>query len=507
MPPRMLTIRPPFTEEFLQSSQRLSASEIAIATEFISLGEHCISYMDAAITRAGSQEELYELTQQRKDMVQQVLQHKNAIRCLRRLPFEIVSKFLVFALPYVEPDDFGETPWYLGHICRYWRDVALASPSLWSDIVIMRPNKYPTEKFQTQLTRSSNSPLKVLLWSSSSSRGNPHVTEFLKVLVDCAPRWTNACIFINPTHWNLLASLRSRVPLLRYLRIGVSDFLDPDAKSTELTNPLEIAPALRDLTLEDISGLPHGLVLPFHQLTRLKLATTSESIAAILQTTTNLELASLDLTDDPPDAVHPIIRLPHLRRLYLSSQPFLEQLELPALEEIYMVDTPPAPFLSSFVQRCPTMKLKTLRLAWCTPAHIARILEACPSVETLGLQIMSSDKGDELLTLLTVQRSTSGVYTGIGPNLHSIALGLDRVVVKHGLFVDMVESRWRLPADRDNGGSPFCRLRSAELLVVDEGNALSASMERRLDVLKKEGLRISLLQGSAANSELLEWRI
>ncbi|KAF8177781.1 hypothetical protein K438DRAFT_1605980, partial [Mycena galopus ATCC 62051] len=136
MPHGIISIAAPFTNQFLQSSQRLSASEIAIAREFIAIGEHCLSYVDATITRAGSGIEVDGLTQQREDILEQVLEHKNAVRCIRRLPPEIISKFLVFALPYVDPDDFGETPWHLGHVCRYWRDVALASPGLWTDIVI-----------------------------------------------------------------------------------------------------------------------------------------------------------------------------------------------------------------------------------------------------------------------------------------------------------------------------------------------------------------------------------
>jgi hypothetical protein len=66
----------------------------------------------------------------------------------------------------------------------------------------------------------------------------------------------------------------------------------------------------------------------------------------------------------------------------------------------------------------------------------------------------------------------------------------------------MVESRWRVPAQ-----GPCCRLRSVELLVAKGETAFSKSMEQRLDVLKREGLRMSILQGSEASSELMEWRI
>ncbi|KAJ6534857.1 hypothetical protein B0H19DRAFT_1271541 [Mycena capillaripes] len=225
------------------------------------------------------------------------------------------------------------------------------------------------------------------------------------------------------------------------------------------------------------------------------MATRHSAIVDTLQSTPDLAMASLDFTDDPHDHGLPLIRLPHLRRLYISSQPFLNQLELPALEEIYMVDTHPAPFLS-LVDRCPTIRLHTLRIAFCTPAHISQILEVCPTVQTLGVQITPRDKGNDLLSSLTARPHC------IGPNVHSIVLSIDGAKIKYGLFVSMVESRWRVPAE-----GPWCRLRSVELLVINGETAFNQSMEQRLDVLKKEGLRVSILQGSEASSELMEWRI
>ncbi|KAJ7765272.1 hypothetical protein B0H16DRAFT_1454436 [Mycena metata] len=402
-------------------------------------------------------------------------------------------------MPHIEPDDFGKTPWYLAHICRYWRDVALATPFLWTEILIMGTNKYPLGKLETQLARSSNAPLKVLLWRSYSGQ-DTLIEKFIRLLVDCGPRWTNASLVIKPEHFALLSPLRGRIPLLRYLRIDVSNSFDErpgPLLSHNVTNPLEIAPALRDVTLEDVSPLPRGLVLPFGQLTRLKVATNHRRIVALLQTTPNLEHASLDFTTDPP-AAGTLIRLAHLRRLYVSDPSFLNHLELPALEKIYMVDTGPAPFLS-LISRCPTLRLKTLRVLWCNPRHIAEMLTACPTVHTLSVQIMSNDKSEELLRSLAVNATTR---TCIGPNVESIAFGVDGAAVRYGLFVNMVESRWRVPVE---GGCR--RLRSVELLDVKQAKALNGAMEGRLKVLEREGLWVNVLQGSAASAELMEWRI
>ncbi|KAJ7263596.1 hypothetical protein B0H12DRAFT_281727 [Mycena haematopus] len=473
----------PLTKHVLQSSQRLSAAEIATATEFISVGEHHISDVDAAIARTDHEVELDDLMQQRATIVEQVLQHKIAIRSIRRLPPEI-------------------PPWHLGHICQYWRDVALASPDFWSDIVIMKPNDYPVEKLQALLARASNSALKFRFWAPNVGRRNPRVKELLQTMVGYGDRWISASIAINPTDWDLLAPLQGRIPLLRHLRIDVSDFegfyQNPAAAtvSEELSDPFEVAPALRDVILEDMSGLPHSIILPFQQLTRLTVTDTQDAITALLPTAPNLEVASLNFVGDYSDSELYLV-LPRLRRLYTSSQPFLNHLELPAVEEIYMVDTDPTPFLS-LVKRCPTIRLTTLRLAWCTSRHISRILEACPTIQTLGLHLFS--EANDVFSELTVRRTGADTYTGIGPNVHTISLGVDRTMLDYGLFVSMVESRWRVPAD----GS-LCRLSSVEVLAVDNGRLPSASMER-LDGMKAEGLRVSILLGSEAHLEMMNWR-
>lgn len=89
------SIRSPFSDEFLESSLRLSGLEIDMAKAIISVGERRLAELDA----------------EREQILTFVRQHKKAIRPMRRLPPEIVSHFLTLAMPYIEPDDFGQTPW------------------------------------------------------------------------------------------------------------------------------------------------------------------------------------------------------------------------------------------------------------------------------------------------------------------------------------------------------------------------------------------------------------
>ncbi|KAK7057986.1 hypothetical protein R3P38DRAFT_2843941 [Favolaschia claudopus] len=504
----MISVRAPFAQDFLDSSERLSASEFDIATEFIRIGTICIPYLDRLIGRASSTE-YKDLIVQRDETVQQVLQYKNATRAIRRIPPEIVSQFLLLARPYMDYDDFEDPPWRLGHICRYWRDVALSTPELWAEIVIMSPERHPEEKFRTLMSRSSNAPLKVMFWSSYTT--GARTKDLLRRLVSCSHRWTSASLVVLHADWPLLLPLRDRIPSLYFLRIGVTDwefsgrafFKDAGGDNGNTMNPFEIAPSLRDVTIEDLSALKTPLTLPFKQLTRFKVSTSHRTITSVLTLVPNLEVASLDFTDDPPASGSQIIRLPHLRRIYVSDQTFLNQLELPALKEIFIVGTDPAPLLS-IVKRSPSIKLHTLRVAGCNPSHIARILEACPTIEVLCMQLMPGNKGNVLLNNLTVQStSTDNKFTTIGPNIHTIGISVDSVSVKYELFVRMAESRWQIP----DKGSPCCRLRSVELLLVKPENELESPVTQRLDSLRDQGLRVSIVDGGRALDAMMDWRI
>jgi hypothetical protein len=163
-----------------------------------------------------------------------------------------------------------------------------------------------------------------------------------------------------------------------------------------------------------------------------------------------------------------------------------------------MVDAPPTPLIS-LIHRCPTIRLKTLRIRWCNPAHIRAILELCPTVETLGVQVC--DKPDVIMFKLSV--SAAGVC--IGPALDSLAFAFPGPFISPELIpalLKMVRSRWRVPAK----GGPCCRLR-IELLFVEQWLVLSTALVQGLQVFQGEGLQVSVLKGQEARARLLDWHI
>jgi hypothetical protein len=299
--------------------------------------------------------------------------------------------------------------------------------------------------------------------------------------------------------FGFLAGVRGRIPLLRYLRISIGDYSGMGSRSPQQIHPFEIAPELRDVTVEDIDRLSRGITLPFDQLTRLKGTFNDQVPITTLQRTPNLEAASLNFEDDP-QSNGPLIHLPLLRCLFVSSLNCLDLFLLPALGELYMIDAHPAPLLS-LLARSPTAKLKTLRIKGCSSPNIATILAACPTTQTFGVQILSRDKGDDLVRELTV-RSPGGVPMCIGPNINFIAFALDGGCIDENLFVNMVESRWRVPT-----GGPCCRLRAVELLILQDDSPVGTGITHRLKILEDEGLRVSALQGFDATDAHFSWQI
>ena len=101
---------------------------------------------------------------------------------INSLPPEILAHILLYTQTYnlhfdtewaSEMDDydyehtvllpgFESTSLVLGQVCRYWRQVALNSPRLWTEIVVDgKSDPCTTSRVQMYLSRSKQAPLKV----------------------------------------------------------------------------------------------------------------------------------------------------------------------------------------------------------------------------------------------------------------------------------------------------------------------------------------------------------
>ncbi|KAK7014400.1 F-box domain-containing protein [Favolaschia claudopus] len=179
------------------------------------------------------------------------------------LPNEIISEiFLHFLPPYPDPPPLvGRlSPFLLTCICDRWREIAIATPTLWRaiDLIPWRPRLELAALTELYLKRARGCPLAI---HSTESHGSP------SPLLSYRSSWEHVKLY-HASNWYLMFA--GPTPRLRSLHI----LQLPSALDSFLVSfTLEHAPLLR---IVDMPIIPHATrlpKLPWRQLTSLTLQT------------------------------------------------------------------------------------------------------------------------------------------------------------------------------------------------------------------------------------------
>ncbi|KAF5325421.1 hypothetical protein D9619_010027 [Psilocybe cf. subviscida] len=101
-------------------------------------------------------EEIADLTARMQESIRLLKARRNELAPVTKLPDEIL--FQIFVI-FQDSIDLQHRQWQqIAHVCRYWRHVAVGSPSLWT-----RLHNPPHALTQLMLERSKNAPLDVAL--------------------------------------------------------------------------------------------------------------------------------------------------------------------------------------------------------------------------------------------------------------------------------------------------------------------------------------------------------
>ncbi|KAF7290323.1 hypothetical protein HMN09_01290300 [Mycena chlorophos] len=266
-----------------------------------------------------------------------------ALRVPPEILAEIFGHFNSDSFPRM---DGPHSPILLGLVCRYWRDVALSTPTLWSSLLISSPTstRRLRELLLLWLERSTNAPLSFKF--KSKGKGSPDLV-LLDTLLSHRCRWLHASITV-PLHDFALISAGvsdSSLPLLKSLEMHPS--FAPDGNET--VRPLRdgSAPQLTRLVLGEkliVSTILDGV--PWAQLTHLRgHCLYIYEVHDLFSMAPRLVYCNVYMMEDRGERHSPqpgSIVMPHLRALSLRTHRYADQdwfcpvlcptLALPALE-------------------------------------------------------------------------------------------------------------------------------------------------------------------------------
>ncbi|KAF7334451.1 F-box domain-containing protein [Mycena venus] len=273
------------------------------------------------------------------------------------LPNEIISEIFVHFLPVYPlcpPSSGILSPTVLTHICRKWREIALASPLLWRALRFESMDDNAGEEqirvLASWITRSGSCPLSIQM-DDHIHMSNTSAAKILEVILPHRARWEHINLVLAPSH---LLNIEGPIPQLRELGIRIPHQVAP------LPFTLQIAPRLRVVTLWDFPC--PSQFLPWSQLTSLTLvAKEPHECTSILAQTVNLVHCKLVISGSGHGL--PDIRLAFLESLTLihflveelPSTRYLTTFIVPALRRLQIpqkfLEHEPVQTFSSFISK------------------------------------------------------------------------------------------------------------------------------------------------------------
>ncbi|KAK0462409.1 uncharacterized protein EV420DRAFT_1185512 [Desarmillaria tabescens] len=287
---------------------------------------------------------------------------------IQQLPTEILTDIFLHLqydrpqLPFVH--NVAEAPRLLTHVCRRWRGIADALPSLWSGFSIDLDANHPgrISALAAFLRNSRGSPLTFdCIMHDISDYGD----TILQLLFHEKHRWESVRILGKGQNLSRFAPIGGRLPMLRYLKLIVIG--QPERF---VCGAYELAPKLDNVFIQGVRPVAHSLRLPWAQLTSYFAEEDRlEDHLSVLHRTPRVQHCHLRVRH-PSSAgdMIPIKRLEmrYLSKLVVNNANLLDHLVLPALEDITIHQSPqsiPTGSLAALLchSRC-SLKALSLRL-------------------------------------------------------------------------------------------------------------------------------------------------
>ena len=136
------------------------------------------------------------------------------------LPNEIVCEIFIHFLPVYPvcaPQTGVQSPTLLTHVCRRWREIALARTTFWKAILLTGyGGRGQAQILEAWLSRSGDLPISIDMDCISSTTSN----ECLEVLALHRARWAHVILAVELE--SSLLIVQDTLPLLQQLEIGLT---------------------------------------------------------------------------------------------------------------------------------------------------------------------------------------------------------------------------------------------------------------------------------------------
>ncbi|KAM6502926.1 hypothetical protein JOM56_002903 [Amanita muscaria] len=365
----------------------------------------------------------------------------------------------------------------VSRVCSSWRHVALLTPQLWNNIMILEITNTNLSIAREYLSRAKNLPVSITFDQCETDKRRSQLTDFLS-----SYRLRTLKVHTKASSFHLLLpDLPQRsVADLESLMMFNQNILDSERESIDLNGIRYPKLAHVSITgVHEISGYSTSYSTSLRIFDGTGLLMTVTESWNLLSCCPSLEdvrltiMRGVDISRRPVSV--PQIQLQHLRLLCLYSRPiigeipfsiFIEPLALPAIEELRVPIGRVAwsstafqslahrsnyfPRLRDFVLRDPTCVVDTNAL-----------LESMPSLKSMSLSLCISSNL-VVFDHLALNSLASGL---LGPQLQSLSVGY---ISNEGEFLDMVESRMKnAQMSADGVPAPFTKVEYCTLHYPD----------------------------------------
>ncbi|KAK1231246.1 hypothetical protein PQX77_005651 [Marasmius sp. AFHP31] len=481
----------------------VSAADRNIVSQLLRNAETEIKGYQTEISRLKTL--IYSLESKRDALKKNADRYQSLLSPIRRMPPEILLSIFKFACDENELGHQSELPEVvvLSMVCGGWREMAISTPALWSNLEITFSSAKSKNRFLNNWTkifmkRSSHSPLDITL-NFPSYHLSPKGLRPLDTLVRNCGRWRNISIFLNPPFFPMSSfnPIRTKVPLLQSLELKDDD---SEENFTEMMSPLRclsVAPSLHTLRISPNLLDPDELTIPWNQVRVLSLCDvySIDAMAFLEKCSSVVELelfhvgqgeplvghmvsdtiTSLSLThiieEEDVDDFLAYTTLPNLARLRING---VDDDDIDNIWRDWDTDT-----LTEFLDRSAcNLTAFHLTRAPVDDDQVLSVLKLMPALQCLQIE-ETFDGDDRIITQtflggLTVDPGCSSLLyptaSPLVPALTELKLGIPADLWEDGAtvqeaFLKMLSSRW-LPGDSTPTTEvPTVCLQTVEIIV------------------------------------------